>query len=67
MLDEVAHNFGFNPAEVDYAKTQLLAKRQEVFQSKLTEGIRSASFDEVSDFVNTMSEPEKSKYLSQFE
>lgn len=67
MLDEVSHNFEFNPSEVDYAKTQLLAKRQEVFQSMLTQGIKSSSFDDVNNLVNAMSEPEKSKYLSQVE
>ncbi|MFP4817356.1 hypothetical protein [Providencia hangzhouensis] len=55
MLDEISNNFEFNPAEIEYAKEELIAERKNVFNKILTNAIQNNNFEDVDNFISTVS------------
>ncbi|HEK0657708.1 TPA: recombinase RecT [Proteus mirabilis] len=55
MFDEISNNFEFNPTEIKYAKEQLIAERNSVFIKILSNAIQNNDFEDVDNFISTVS------------
>ncbi|MEX6208465.1 hypothetical protein AB6G04_17130 [Proteus mirabilis] len=67
MLDEISNNFEFNPAEIEYAKEELIAERKNVFNKILTNAIQNNNFEDVDNFISTVSGSDQVAFIKTLE